>query len=353
MCQNDNTSKENCQEVLRDVKNGKVQPWKQKKATSMILADSLYRLEQNKKANRVWWCACELAYETSIETGEERLKTANFCRERLCPMCQWRRSKKVFYQVSRIMNVAEQRNADYVPIFLTLTVKNCIDSELSGVIGDILSGWRRFNDHRKTRKLIKGWFRALEVTYDGDEYITEKRYNKNKKTKKYYDSNGLKVGDKNLNADTFHPHIHAILLVDKSYFKGEDYMYTSDWAQLWRASAGLDYTPTCHIRKVKSGKRKRKEVAEVAKYTLKDSEYLTWDEELTDKLVSVLGNSLKGRRLYAFGGVLKKIAKELNAENPDEGDLVNIDEESIREDVATVINIYHWNFGLGDYYKEL
>ena len=356
MYKDDNTKKENCQDVLRDVKNGKVQPWKQKKAKNMILADSLHRLEQNKKANRVWWCASTLVYERALETGEEWLKTAAFCRERLCPMCQWRKSKKVYFQVSRIMDVAEQRHADYVPIFLTMTVRNCVDIELSKVIDDVLTGWRNFNDHYKSRKIVKGWFRALEVTYNGEEYITQELYDKyndkNSDKSKYYDNRGLSVGDKNPNYDTFHPHIHAVLLVDKSYFKGDDYMHTSDWAKLWQTSVGLDYTPTCHIRTVTSGKKKRKEVAELAKYTLKDSEYLTRDEELTDKLVSVLGDSLKGRRLYAFGGVLKKIAKELDAERPDEGDLVHIDEDSIREDIATVLEVYRWSFGFGNYFKE-
>jgi len=167
--------------------------------------------------------------------------------------------------------------------------------------------------------VVVGWFRALEVTY---------------------------------NEDTFHPHIHAILLVDKGYFKGKDYMHTTDWVQLWRMSVGLDYDPICDIRKVKANKGKHKAVAEVAKYTLKDSEYLTRDNnELTDRLVSVLGDSLRSRRLYAFGGELKKIAKEINAERPDEGDLIHIDDESIREDIAMVMEVYQWNFGLGNYYK--
>lgn len=236
-------------------------------------------------------------------------------------MCQWRKSVKVFYQVSKVMDRAEQKHKEFVPIFLTLTLRNCFHVDLSSTLDDIFKGWKNIIDHYKIRKIVKGWFRGLEVTYNS-EY------------------------------DTFHPHIHAILLVEKGYFKGKNYMETSKWVQMWRTAMKLDYDPICDIRKVKINKGKHKAIAEVAKYTLKDSEFLTDDNNLTDKLVEVLGTSLKGRRLFAFGGLLKKIAKEIGIEELAEGDLVHIDDEAIREDVATVLEIYRWNFGLANYIKD-
>ena len=310
------------QEILQD-KNGKRErPWRPKKVRNVALSDSYKRLGNEKKSGNIKMCAGTLMFNTDIETGNKTLRHALFCQVRLCPMCQWRKSLKVFFQLSNVMDETEKRHKDLVPIFLTLTVRNCMGDELSGVIDSVLQGWRNLNDHRKTRKIIKGWFRALEVTYNGEE-------------------------------DTFHPHIHAILLVEKKYFKGEDYMQTADWVQLWRTSAGLDYDPICDIRKVKANKGKHKAVAEVAKYTLKDTEYLTSDETLTDKLVMTLEGSLHRRRLYAYGGILKQIAKELKADKPDEGDLVHIDEDAIREDVATVLEVYRWNFGAANYFKDV
>jgi plasmid rolling circle replication initiator protein Rep len=258
----------------------------------------------------------------------------------------------VFYELSKVMDVTEQRNKDLVPIFLTLTVKNCTGDELSGEIDRVLKGWRNVNDHRKIRNMVKGWFRALEITYDGDKVIGTKRYEERKNE---YDKQGIKVGDSNPNYDTFHPHVHAIMLVDKSYFTGKDYMQTTEWVQLWRTSAGLDYDPICDIRKVRRNKGKYKDVAEVAKYTLKDTEYIRrGDNELTDKLVNILDAALHRRRLYAYGGVLKEIAKELNinTQNPDDGDLVHIDDDAIREDIATVMEVYKWNFGAANYIKS-
>lgn len=309
--------------ILQDQKNGKPVPWRPKKIRSLKLADSFQRLGYEKKATRVRFCGSAIAFIKNLETGEKRLESADFCKERLCPMCQWRKSLKVFHQVSKVMDRTQQEQPSLVPVFLTLTLKNCAGADLSSTLDTIFKGWKNVIDHYKIRKIVQGWFRALEVTYNKED-------------------------------DTFHPHIHAIILVDKNYFKkdNKDYMQTTDWVRLWRTALKLDYDPVCDIRKVKGGKDKHKAVAEVAKYTLKDSDFIFDDTDLTDKLVDVLNTSLKGRRLFAFGGVLKRIAKQIGIEELAEGDLVHIDDEQIREDVATVIEVYRWNFGLANYIRE-
>ena len=90
-------------------------------------------------------------------------------------------------------------------------------------------------------------------------------------------------------------------------------------------------------------------MAEVTKYTVKDTDLVHDDTALMDKVVHVLGTALKGRRLFAFGGLLKRIAKQLGIEELAEGDLVHIDGETIREDIARVLEVYRWNFGLSNY----
>lgn len=139
-------------------------------------------------------------------------------------------------------------------------------------------------------------------------------------------------------------------MVEKSYFKGKDYMETTEWVKLWRKVMRLDYDPICDIRKVKGG---NKAIKEVSKYTVKDSDFISDDKELTDKLVSILSKALRNRRLYAYGGLLKEIAKRLGSENPDEGDLVHIDENgNMRNDVGQMIVVYRWNMGLANYYAD-
>lgn len=309
--------------TLSDKKNNKSVPWRPKKVRSLKLADSFKRLGYDKKSARVRFCGSALAFLENVSTGEKKLYSADFCKERLCPMCQWRKSLKVFHQVSKVMDRTQEEHKNLVPLFLTLTMQNCTDGELKEKITDIFQSWNRLLAHRKIKRIVQGWFRALEITYNKEK-------------------------------DTFHPHIHAVILVDKSYFKkdNKDYMQTSDWVQMWRTAMKLDYDPICDIRKVNRTKGKYKAVAEVAKYTLKDTEFITNDDELTDKLVEVLSTSLRGRRLYAFGGILKQIAKQIGIEELAEGDLIHIDDEKIRDDIATALVLYRWNFGLSNYIKE-
>lgn len=299
---------------------GRERPWVPKKVRTLKLADSFKRLGEDKRAFRVRDCGTLLGFAKELGgEGKVRLHTANFCRERLCPMCAWRRSLKVFHELSRVMDTALQENPKLVPVFLTLTLRNCPGDELSQVLDSIFGGWRNLTNHRKMKRIIKGWFRSLEVTY-------------------------------NQQADTYHPHIHAILLVDKGYFKGPDYMETTEWVRMWRTAMGLDYDPICDVRRVRNGKKKS--VAEVSKYTVKDTDYIKADPDLTDKLVAVLGGALRSRRLYAYGGLLKEIAKRLGAENAEDGDLVHIDEDTVRGDVAQVLIVYRWNMGFSNYIAD-
>lgn len=307
-------------EVLSDKrKNGKERPWKPKKVRSLMLADSFQRLGQDSRAIRVRFCSSQLAFAVNTETGEKRLHSADFCRERLCPMCAWRKSLKCFQEVSKVIDAAQQEQGNLVPIFLTLTLKNCSVEELGETLNAVFQGWHRLINNDRMKRIFKGWFRALEVTYN-------------------------KV------ADTFHPHIHAILMVDRGYFKGNDYMTTVEWVKAWRKACRLSYDPVCDIRKVKGGS---KAIKEVSKYTVKDSDFISEDKVLTDKLVAILSKALRNRRLYAFGGLLKDIAKRLGADRPDEGDLIHIDEDGeLRNDVGQMIVVYRWNMGLANYIKD-
>lgn len=317
-----NLDKFQVEDFLIDFRKGKEMPWRDKKIRSIAIADSFSRIGIKQRSYRVRYCGSSLAFSHSLETGEKRLVGANFCRDRLCPMCQWRRSLKVFHQVSKVMDYLLP-GSNLVPVFLTLTVKNCTPVDFSSTLDNIFKAWFLLVRRRSVARQIKGWFRALEVTY-------------------------------NRKSGTLHPHLHCILLVDKSYFKKDnaEYLHTSDWVQLWRQALKVDYDPICFIEKITmKNKRKHQAVAEVAKYTFKDSDFIIpGDDELTDKLIVTLANGLAGRRLYAFGGLMKSAAKAVLADEIGEGDLVHIDDE-LRRDVADCIVVYRWHAGLANYVK--
>jgi plasmid rolling circle replication initiator protein Rep len=323
--------------------------WKYKKKLSLYLSESFRRLEQYGKAYRISICGNWLEFKR-YEDLSLKLHMADFCRERLCPMCAWRRSRKVFGQVSKIMDYMTEKH-DYDYIFLTFTVRNMLGKDLSDALDVLLKAFSDMTRRKEFKKLSKGWFRSLEITH-------------------------------NWGKSDYHPHIHMIVAVNKNYFaRGPKTVYMSHkaWMNLWRSCAGLDYDPWVDVRKIRSDDKRGYgsyggAIAEVAKYTVKGSDYVVdldkqakemgfygeggkgfeqvklWLEGLTDDVVSVLDAALKGRRLISFGGKLKEVHKLLNLADPVEGDLVNTDgDDDMREDLKYIIERYNWHVGYGDY----
>lgn len=317
-------------QVLTDKdKKGKERPWKSKKIRTLLLAESYKRLGM-KKAYRVLECGSFLEFRRYISTGEFKLNGANFCKVRLCPMCAWRRELKIFAQTSRVMDKALEQK-DYRFIFLTLTCRNVEGEELSQTLDKMFHAFKKLSERQSFKKAVKGWFRALEITHNLDE------------TSEYY--------------DTYHPHFHIILMVNKSYFNmPELYISQEEWTSLWKNSLQVEYTPIVNVKAFKTtGKRQvSKSVAETAKYTVKDNDYLVeGDEEMTDSAVMILDRALTNRRLVAYGGELRKIHKELNLDDAENGDLINTGaDEEMREDVDYVLEHYQWHVGYRQYVKK-
>lgn len=283
-----------------------------KKVDSRILGKVYQNLDLQSRAIRVFECGSFL--EFSVGSASSKLFSANFCKDRLCPMCNWRRSLKIFSQVSSVMDVLEKEGYQF--LFLTLTVRNCSGDELPDVVQTIYDGWRNlYHENKVFKKSVVGTFRSLEVT-------------------------------RNHNTGLFHPHLHVILVCRPDYFKGNNYINHKKWVELWQFACGLDYSPVVHIEKIKdNGKGVSGAAAEVAKYAVKASDlFAGGDLEEISQYVSSFLNSLSGRRLCGFTGVFAKVRKQLKLDDIEKGNLVNVTDE-LRPDVASLIVRYHWKNG--------
>jgi len=312
-------------EILKDVNaSGKDNKWKERKKSTLDLADSYKRMRSN-KYYRVLDCSTFLEFRVTVKDSL-KLTRANFCKVRLCPMCSWRRSLKIFGQVSRVMDYVEE-NYNYKYIFLTLTVKNCYGEDLRDTLDLMTKSFNKMNQRKAFKQAVKGYFRSLEITY-----------NKNK--------------------DTYHPHFHMILAVNSSYFKNTDtYLTQNDWTNLWKSCLKVDYTPVVDVRRIRENKDENsgKVVAETAKYTVKPEDFLIRDEKgnikenLTDEVVETLDKALHRKRLTSFGFKFKEVHKKLNLDDAEDGDLTNTDNEELREDLTNIILRYQWNVGIKNY----
>lgn len=324
-----------------------IKKFQPKKKYSVLLSESYSRLAlsrdpaYNSRSSRVFDCATLLEFRKALSDHADdsipfKLTKANFCRDRLCPTCSWRRTMKIFGQVSQIM---DKIDSDYDYIFLTLTVPNCSGVDLPGLISDLQKGFHRFVNYKRFKSAVVGFFRALEVTRNKDP--TSKSYG------------------------TYHPHFHCILVVRKSYFKKKDYIHHDEFLKMWQKAMKDPTITQVFVERVRPGSAAEKEgaaaselladsvkdlkagVAEVAKYSVKSSDYIyEGNEKLTDEVVFTIAEALRGRRLCAFGGIFEDIRKQLQLDDAEDGDLIKVgDDEKLRPDVAYMVRRFRWNVG--------
>lgn len=294
-----------------------------KKKYSLKYAKVLERIGEKKRSERVKQCA-DYMETTKYSDGSERLTHANFCSDPLCPQCSKRKSMKLFNQVSAVVDHLAD---DYKFVFVTLTVKNCSGSDLRQTCDELQKSFTRFMDRPRIKSTVKGCFRALEVTHDNNEYITYDMYYGSKKRhikpkSKYYKERGLKIGDKNPNYDSYHPHLHCIFAVDKNYCDKNNPYYISqrELSEIWQKCLKVDYVPIVDIRACKQKlqgndriyyKKLSSAVAEVAKYAVKGSDYLCGTDENNEKTIETLLRAIINRKMFAFYGVMRSARAEL------------------------------------------
>lgn len=267
-------------------------------------------------------CASQLEYLQDAE-GNKKLYKTYFCRVRLCPMCQWRRSLKLFSQVSKITDYINQQNNNQVRyLFITLTQKNCSGSELVQEINKINKSFsllvdktKRVQPATKFKKMLLGYIKSTEVTY-------------NPKTK------------------TYHPHLHCIFAVQEEYFNKVNYINKNTWRAIWADLLKVDYLPQVNVQAIKPA-RQQKAVAELAKYPAKVSSILNLPQMQAVQVVMDLTTLCYKRRFVAFGGIFKKTKallklQDVEAENADLVGAGNIKEFNY---VARAIYKYNVKFG--------
>lgn len=322
----------NTGEILQDFSStGKERPWKIHKQENLRLVE-IYKMTKEKKLNLISdsrlfdleHCADTLLFVEN-EERKRKLKQANFCRVRLCPVCQWRRSLKMFGQVKMITDRILERDKSTRFLFATFTVKN-VDAEnletciniLNNKFLYLVSRNKTFAPAKKLKQNLLGYLKAVEVTY-------------------------------NTKDKTYHPHLHVIFAVKSTFFKNSsNYMSKKEWISLWQQALGVDYKPQIDIRAIKSGTAKA--VAEVAKYPVKTAPILKLDDDEAVEVLKTLTFCLHKKRFVSYGGIFKTIKQELKLQDVEtDKDLVNTDIEQQERFNAVTAVLFKYNFKFGLY----
>lgn len=229
-----------------------------------------------KMFNLISECGDYLTFLADFEMENRKLHRGNFCKNRFCPMCTWRTSCKDTFKISILMeHLRKEENKEF--IFLTLTTPNVKGDKLEEEIINYNKAFKRLMERKEVKKIVKGYIRKLEVTYNSD------------KTSKSY--------------DTYHPHFHVVIAVNKSYFTSKNYYINRDrWLELWQEATGDSSITQVDVRKSKINNLK--EVYELAKYSAKDSDYL-----ISKSVFEIFYKSLKGKQLIVYGGLFSDANK--------------------------------------------
>ena len=208
-----------------------------------------------------------------------RLTDAVFCRVRLCPICQWRKSKRWQALALRNYPLIKKRYPNYRWLFLTLTIKTCKLSRLHSTIKRLNKSFLKWVKWKSFP--AEGWIKSLEVTLSEND------------------------------STRCHPHFHVLLMVPNSYFSNPQmYLTQLDWANAWGKAAKLSYDPIVDIRAVKQGKEKEI-IPELLKYGVKPSDLAN----ATAEQLKSLTEQLHGIHAVNKGGLLRNCFQDVGSDN--------------------------------------
>lgn len=270
-----------------------------KKLKNPKFSDYIKPFVSNTSIERINDCGSFLMFLGDMELENIKLHKSNFCGNRFCPMCSWRTALKDSLEISILMeHLRKEDNKEF--IFLTLTTPNVTKEELEPSIREYNRAFKKLMERKEIKTIAKGYTRKLEVTYQSQQFITKELW---KRKKSYYVGKGLKIGDEEPNFNTYNPHFHVVIAVNKSYFKKSNLYITQErWLELWRSAMGDDRITQVDVRKAKANDYK--EIYEIAKYSAKDSDYL-----INRDVFKTFYTALKGKQLIVYGGLFKDAHK--------------------------------------------
>ena len=263
-------------------------------------------LEQTNRTERIEVCGSMLKFlkERNVVSEEirRRLVKANFCKYRFCPMCQWRKARKVCREVLGRLRTIEDSHNGVSLLFLTLTIKNEPLTELNSTVKLLSKAFYRMQKTQQYKNAVLGSIRAIEFLGDNTE------------------------------AGECHPHFHCLLVVRKSYFKKSDYINFEEWTALWQRSLRVNYRPVINVQRVKPKGKMSAIVAaalEVVKYSVTSSDL----EKLSKEDFQELDRQTRNIRQYNYSGELKDAEPTFD----------DIEDESLWELLEE--EYYHWKNG--------
>lgn len=271
--------------------------WETKKKAAKEVAEKMMQIGEKVRGIRMMNCAEIVNGKVCEKCGQMHVQYANLCRDRFCPVCKWRLSMRRFTSMYAIVTGLRRRYPESAWQFVTLTCVNCAPRDLPDVLDEMQRCWNAIASAKKLKKKVAGWAKATEITY-------------------------------NEVAGTLHPHFHILVMYEE--MEEPDNYIVERWCK------GLKYKTSMLAQDAQTIEFRAEEqlnigwqvdqnpeddkiidaVLETYKYSIKDKD----TENMPLGVFHTLVETLQGRRLTAFGGVVKEYAKELDMERMDDAD---------------------------------
>lgn len=253
-----------------------------------FLKIAMYNNEQFERLYKAGSTLFNIEYETTIKSLEEmgklgeikhKFKSAHFCKSRLCPICQWKKSLRKRAEMYKILPSIKEENKSIRFLFMTLTIKNCRMEELKATIKKLNDGLRAMLKDEKLR-FIKGSIKSLEITQGKSE------------------------------KNTAHPHLHLLLAVSSTFFKGCNYLTFEKWRELWKKYLNIDYDPQINVQAIK-------ENTDIIRELIKTSLYIEKEtlEKFNEDIFLQYSRQVDNTRTYELTGIFKEYRKKTKNDN--------------------------------------
>lgn len=197
------------------------------------------------------------------------------CKYRMCPACQ--RADAIadgirLYTCLNFLRLEKHKRF----IFITLTVPNVPGAELKNKMREMNKAYDKLMRRKQFEQFTSG-VAKMEITY-------------------------------NAKANTFHPHLHAILVVDADYFdkSNSEYLTHDQLLKHWQSVMNDESITQVDVRAVKNYDGSddfENAVLELSKYTAKDYEYANHGQEVFD----YYHNALRGAKTLRVAGELRML----------------------------------------------
>lgn len=248
-----------------------LEKYSEKKVKIKLFLEFVKKYKSEAMNLRISDCASLIGF-LKTENNQARLSGGNFCNSRFCPFCDMRKARKDGYILLFLLNYLNKIEKKEL-IFLTLTAPNVVKELLTKEIEDFNKSFKRLSETKSFKNICKGYIRKLEVTYNSKE-------------------------------NTFHPHFHCVLAVNKSYFKkSELYISQKKWLEMWQKAKKDNSITQVDVRKAVM--IDMKSIMELATYSAKASDVL-YSQEIFD----VFYQNLKSKKLIVFNGIFKDVLKK-------------------------------------------